>query len=223
MNFHFGNEFDTTQSDFVVDLGTHIDLYYSVMPPGKKKGIWITEYITGDRKLSEFDVAIGYLQRFAFAASRGVTKLFIEFYGHLLPPRRGTSDSPDGMPGPIDKSAMVQVDRQGRYKAQLIFYTQKLMNLKLGGFTRCVELTRTHKQYTFTVKGRAVYVLWGGETPPDLAGKLATVTDVFGNIFVVPFPSAGQSIQNVLTAKGGPKIGERYPVFVELPQPGPRA
>ena len=85
------------------------------------------------------------------------------------------------------------------FTAQLMFYTQKLINLKLSSFAHCTELVRD-EQYEFTVDGQPVYVVWGAGSPPTAwAGHVVKVTDVFGNETITSTP--------VLTSR---------PVFVEI-------
>lgn len=188
LNVHYPGEWNQAFEDSS-ELGDFLDFFNGVMAANSVvKDIWITEFVIGDSSFDEQQVAEWYLKRLSFAAARDTRKIFVE-----LADFRG----PQGL-APLGRSAMFYTEGQ-TFWAQLMFYTQKLINLKLSAFTACTELVRD-EQYEFTVNGHPVYVLWGSASPPAaLAGHVVKITDVFGNETVTSTP--------VLTSS---------PVFVEV-------
>lgn len=188
LNVHYPGEWNQAFQDSS-ELGEFLDFFHGVMAANSVvKDIWITEFVIGDSSFDEQQVAEWYLKRFSFAAARGTRKIFVEF---------ADFHGSKGL-APLARSAMFYTEGQ-TFTAQLMFYTQKLINLKLSSFTACSELARD-EQYEFAVNGHPVYVLWGAGSPPAaLAGHVVKVTDVFGNETVTSTP--------VLTSS---------PVFVEI-------
>jgi hypothetical protein len=188
LNVHYPGEWNQAFQDSS-ELGEFLDFFNGVMAANSVvKDIWITEFVIGDPSFDEQQVAEWYLKRFCFAAVRGTKKIFIEFSDF-----RGSH----GL-APLGRSAMFYTEGE-TFTAQLMFYTQKLINLKLSSFAHCTELVRD-EQYEFTVDGHPVYVVWGVGSPPTaLAGHVVKVTDVFGNETITSTP--------VLTSR---------PVFVEI-------
>ena len=67
---------------------------------------------------------------------------------------------------------------QGRTVTRLLpYYTNKLLEAKLGSFSASTKLAAG--QYRFTVQGSPVYVLWTG-VPAELSGAV-TSYDIYGN------------------------------------------
>jgi hypothetical protein len=188
LNLHYPGEWYQAASDSS-ELEELLDFFNGLLAANAlAKEIWLTEFVVGDPSLSEQQVAEWYLKRFSFAAARGARKFFVEL---------ADSKGKDGL-APLGVSAMFYLE-DGAFHAQLMFYTQKLINMKLTGFTGCAELVKD-RQYEFAVNGKPVWVLWGaGALPPTLAGRTVKVTDVFGNETVTVSPT--------LTDR---------PVFVEL-------
>lgn len=209
LNIHYNceiNFFDPKASSYdptFKHLLTTLDYFNNSMKKHSiKKDLWITEISIGDPVLTEEQIAEWFLKKFSFAACRGVKKIFIDFADSAPVINANAQELPA-----LARSAMFY--KVGKtFVAQLIFYTQKLMNLKLSGFTGCSELV-FGEQYCFDINGRQVFVLWGDKRlPGTLRGKKLKVIDVFGNIF-----SVEASMNSTVSSVSGDK---NKPVFVEL-------
>jgi hypothetical protein len=203
LNLHYGNEIDTTAADSS-ELGSLLEYFNRLMKDFHvTKPIWLTEVPFGDASLSERQVAGLTLRRFAYAAFRGTRKFFIEFCEDRLP-----AGPPQGLNG-LARSAMMFRDLNGAYVAQLMFYSQRLINYKLSGFTSCEEL-KSDEQYRFTVNGRSVYVLRGtGMVPTELLGQKVRITDISGHEDFPRLPPGPVPVSVIA-------VGSEIPVFVEL-------
>ncbi len=126
---------------------------------GSDKPIWVTEFgvivnaPAGGTftSLTETQAAAWYTRFYAAGLNGGVTRFFsdaISFYT--------TGAGPTVL---------------------LPYYTNKLMQAKLGGFSASSRLAAG--QYRFTVRGAPVYVLWSG-VPAELSGTVISY-DIYGN------------------------------------------
>lgn len=209
LNIHYGEVNWDDPKAFTYDptffqLRDVLDFYNNVMAKyNSLKDIWITEFPIGDPRLSEQQIAEWYVKKFSFAAARNVKKIFIE-----LADGGQSVAAPNLMP--LGRGAMLYIVGQSNpiWVAQLIYYTQKLMNWKLTGFTQCTELLFA-QQYRFEVKGKPVFVLWGeSPIPTAIAGVPIKITDAFGKETYKTVPS-GALVRDLI---GSPD----KPVFVEL-------
>ncbi len=204
LNLHYLMELDKTAADSS-GLGSMLNYFNELMnASGDVRPIWITEIPFGDAALSERQTAGVTLRRFAYAAARGVRKFFIEFAEDRLPgggPLQGLSG--------LARSAMMHRELNGDYVARLMFYSHRLINHKLSGFTDCMELA-ADEQYRFIVKGKSVYVLRGDRPiPAELRGKHVRITDIAGFEEFPILPTDPVPVS--LIARGN-----EIPVFVEL-------
>lgn len=126
---------------------------------GADKPIWMTEFGVvvnvppgGFVSLTETQAASWYTRFYAAGLNGGVKRFFSDAQAFFLP----TSGS----------------------KATLLlpYYTNKLLEAKLGNFTASTKLAAG--QYRFTVNGAPVYVLWSG-VPAELSGTV-TFYDIYG-------------------------------------------
>jgi hypothetical protein len=207
LNIHYPNEVnygepEKSQRDPTFKgLESLLDFFNDLMENEIQKGnlagmkpIWITEFCVGigHPQITEREVAEWYVKKFSFAAARNVKKVFVEFGGKI-----------PGTPPLFFETAPFT------YEVTLSFYTQKLMNHKLTGFTECTELARA-EQYRFRVGAKNVYVFWGDKlAPSELQAKKVKITDIFGNetITVIPANTAVNKLPG-----GNPD----RPVFIEL-------
>lgn len=169
-NIHYNVEEEKSRDNFSV-LKEELEVTHDLIEGSGISKIWITEFGSGDG--TEEEIAEWHLKRFSFAAARGIVKVFIDL----------ASDSSRGGGGNIYNRAMLYTENFNLEKitARLLFYTVKLMNHTLSGFTTCEELVEG-EQYKFRVNGHDVYVLWGDdELPIALQGESLEVIDVYGN------------------------------------------
>lgn len=133
---------------------------------GEDKPIWVTEFGVftdigmpeGSRfmAMSETEAAAWYTRFYTVGLANGVTRFF------------------------SDASAFVRLmPAERQVVVTLPYYTNKLLQAKLGGFT-AVEMLG-EGQYRFMVNDAPVYVLWGGMPTDELQGALL-VTDMYGNV-----------------------------------------
>ncbi len=125
---------------------------------GSDKPIWITEFGVSVNapgsafvSLTESQAAAWYTRFYAAGLNGGVKRFF------------------------SDASSFFT--SQGRAVTRLLpYYTNKLLEAKLGGFSASTKLAAG--QYRFTVPGGSVYVLWTG-VPAELSGAV-TSYDIYG-------------------------------------------
>jgi hypothetical protein len=127
---------------------------------GADKPIWMTEFgvvvnvpAGGFVSLTETQAASWYTRFYAAGLNGGVKRFF--------------SDAPSF----FSSTGGTTVSRL------LPFYTNKLLEAKLGNFTASTKLAAG--QYRFTVNGSPVYVLWSG-IPAELRGTVISY-DIYGN------------------------------------------
>ncbi len=123
---------------------------------GSTKPVWVTEFgaIVGNHGLftglPEAEAGAWYLRFYTAGLAAGAEKFF--------------SDAP----------SFVDVDGT----VLLPYYINKLLEMKLGGFTSATKIATG--QYQFRVGANDVYVLWSG-VPSALSGKTVMKTDMYGN------------------------------------------
>jgi hypothetical protein len=122
---------------------------------GATKPVWVTEFgtIIGDdgnfSGLPEAEAAAWFIRFYTAGLAAGAEKFF--------------SDAP----------TFVEMDGLVR----LPYYTNKLLEAKLGGFTSATKVA--DGQYRFRVGANDVYVLWKG-VPAAITGAVSA-TDIYGN------------------------------------------
>lgn len=127
---------------------------------GSTKPIWLTEFGVaidippgGFVSLNETQGAAWFMRFYAAGMNSGVQRFF------------------------SDASSFITTTGAKTAKILLPYYTNKLMEAKLGGFTASTKLASG--QYRFTVNNQSVYVLWSG-VPAELTGTVS-VFDLYGN------------------------------------------
>ena len=126
---------------------------------GSAKPIWVTEFGVivnappgSFVSLTEVQAASWFIRFYTAGLNGGVTRFFSDAQTFFATTGRGT-------------------------QLLLPYYTNKLMEAKIGGFTASTRVAAG--QYRFTVGGRFVYVLWSG-VPADVTGTV-TSYDLYGN------------------------------------------
>jgi len=135
--------------------------------------IWLSEFGTGLG--SEDDIAGWHLKRLCCASARGVEKVFVDLLAN-------TAD--EELKDAIQGRAMAETASwdDDQITLRLLFWTAKLINLKLAGFS-AVEERLPEAQYRFSLPAGEVWVLWGQHTlPKELQGELLQVTDLYGQV-----------------------------------------
>ncbi|MDQ7821586.1 MAG: Ig-like domain-containing protein [Candidatus Eremiobacteraeota bacterium] len=146
---------------------------------GKKKEVWMTEWgiVTGiainDDILnpgyhmvfaggSEEDTASSFVKFVAKGFATGIDRFFWTFFYATKSEfmAKASLCKPKGFPN-------------------LTYYTQKLIALKIGGFTSARELRPG--VYEFMVNGKPVYVAWNAQDSALPVRGMAKVTDIHGN------------------------------------------
>ncbi|MBM4047868.1 MAG: hypothetical protein FJ279_22435, partial [Planctomycetes bacterium] len=176
MNFHYNSEKNGATANTDRYEGV-LDFFGGLMRGAADvKPMWITELGTyagapvdehGNpfpTQTEEFQ-ASWYLRYYVIGFSKGVDKYFPDLWGAAPP---GAQEST------ISASRLITSD----YNVRLFFYSQKLLENKIGAFTSVAELA--DGQYRFGVGGQNVYVLWGsGSVPAEITGTVK-VTDLYG-------------------------------------------
>lgn len=135
---------------------------------GNTKPVWVTEFgaIVGDHGnfsgLPEAQAGAWYVRFYTAGLAAGAEKFF--------------SDAP----------SFVDIDGT----VLLPYYVNKLLEMKLGGFTSASKIATG--QYQFRVGANDVYVLWSG-VPSALSGRTVTKTDMYGNESTVAASSLAPS------------------------------
>lgn len=126
---------------------------------GADKPIWMTEFGVvvdvppgGFVSLSETQAASWYMRFYAAGLNGGVKRFF------------------------SDAQSFISTQSGNSATLLLPYYTNKLMEAKLGNFSTSAKLAAG--QYRFTVNGSPVYVLWTG-VPAELSGTV-TAYDMYG-------------------------------------------
>lgn len=154
---HFNDGKDPGTQD-VTELETRIANIKDALGSGKP--IWVTEFGVavnippgGFVSLTETQAASWFTRFYAAGMNGGVTRFF------------------------SDASSFISNGGSKNIKLLLPYYTNKLLEAKIGNFTASAKLAAG--QYRFTVGGSPVYVLWSG-VPAELTGTV-TSYDIYGN------------------------------------------
>jgi len=179
MNIHYNREKMVQAFSTLDNYRQVVDFFRGLMTDaGDMKPIWITEFGTysgspttqsGDTlpEQSEEFQAGWFVRNEVDGFARGVDKFFPDLWGGAPP--GGTLD-------PISAGRLIDGNRNVR----LYFYTQKLLQHKVGAFDSAAEIA--DGQYRIVTGGNTLYVLWGSGAalPAEITGQIV-VTDVYGN------------------------------------------